>query len=197
VKYRVFLSQFARHPLELGTFTQSSRVLARRMAREIDGAHRVVELGAGLGPVTREILRRLPDNGQLICIERNGAFCRALRQLDDPRLQVIHDDALQSEPYVAGANCVISGLPLTLFDEDKRRRLLDIMSKAPKCVQLQYTPRIALEMRTYFSNVKLKIVPWNIPPALLYVATQAQPTPIRQVPRRTCRSPLLLSRKNG
>jgi len=174
VKYRVFLSQFARHPLELGTFTQSSRALARRMAREIDGAKCVVELGAGLGPVTREILRRLPDNGQLICIERNAAFCRTLEQLDDPRLQIIHDDAVHSEPYVTGANCVISGLPLTLFDENKRRHLLNIMSKASKCVQLQYTPRIGLEMRDHFSKVKLKIVPWNFPPALLYVATQTQ-----------------------
>ena len=169
-----FLSQFARHPRQLGTFTQSSRILARQMAREVNGADRVVELGAGLGPITREILRCLPADGELTCFERNAEFCRRLERIGDRRLHVIHEDAVHSERHVKAAGFVISGLPLALFGKEKRRRLLRIMSKAQKCVQLQYTPKIGLEMRGYFRYVRVKIVPWNLPPALIYVASQTE-----------------------
>ncbi len=174
MKHLNFISQFAKRPRELGAITQSSRALSRRMAREVRGTERVVELGAGLGPVTREILNYLPAHGQLVCFERNAGFCRNLEQLDDPRLQIIHGDAVNSERYVEEADCVVSGLPLTLFEKNKRRRILRIMSKARKCVQLLYTPKIGLEMRGYFREVKVGLVPWNFPPALVYVATQKE-----------------------
>lgn len=34
----------------------------------------------------------------------------------------------------------------------------------------------SLEMRGYLSEVKVGLVPWNFPPALVYVATQKEPT---------------------
>ena len=60
-----FARQFLRHPKQLGTVVQSGRTLARKMADEVGESVQVVEFGAGTGPVTREILRRLPENGRL------------------------------------------------------------------------------------------------------------------------------------
>ena len=51
-----FVREFFKYPLQVGTFTQSSKVLAKKMAEEINGSVRIVEFGAGTGSVTVEIL---------------------------------------------------------------------------------------------------------------------------------------------
>ncbi len=79
-----FARQFLRHPKQLGTVFQSSRMLARRMAEEVGESVQVVEFGGGTGPVTREILRRLPKNARLTCFEVNREFCRCLRRIRIP-----------------------------------------------------------------------------------------------------------------
>lgn len=164
-----FARQFLRHPKQCGTFTESGRVLAKRMAEEIRGSCRVVEFGAGTGPVTREILRQLPEDGRLTCFEINPDFCRCLQQIGDPRLRVINDDAQNCERYVGKADCVVSGLPLTLFSKQALKQILVISSKSGKYVQLQYTPFLSREIRRYFTEVKLRFVPQNFPPAFVYV----------------------------
>jgi len=73
-----FIYEFLKYPIQVGTFTQSSGVLAKKMAEQINGSAKVVEFGAGTGSVTAEILRRLPKNGQLTCFEINSKFCKCL-----------------------------------------------------------------------------------------------------------------------
>jgi phospholipid N-methyltransferase len=168
-----FARQFLRHPRQLGTFSESGPALARTMAEQIGESSRVVELGPGTGPVTREILKRLPSDGHLTCIEINPAFCRCLEQIGDPRLQVICDDASNFEQYVDHPDCVVSGLPLTLFSKEAKERILAISSRCGRYVQLQYTPVLRREIRRYFSDVRLKFVARNFPPAFVYVCRQS------------------------
>lgn len=169
-----FARQFLRHPKQCGTFTESGRVLARRMAQEIRGSCRVVEFGAGTGAVTREILRQLPANGCLTCFEINAEFCQCLEQIGDPRLRVINDDAQNCEQYVENPDCVVSGLPLTLFSRQALEQILAISSRYGTYVQLQYTPFLSREIRRYFSEVRLRFVPQNFPPAFLYVCRHSR-----------------------
>lgn len=164
-----FARQFLRHPKQLGTVVQSGRTLARRMAEEVGDCVEVVEFGAGTGPVTREILKRLPENGRLTCFEINGAFCRRLEAIDDPRLEVVNDDAANCEYHVDHPDCVVSGLPLTLFDDEARERILAIGGRSGRFIQLQYTPAVSRDIRRFFSDVRLKWVPLNFPPAFVYV----------------------------
>jgi len=164
-----FARQFLHHPRQLGTFVESSRTLARKMAEEIDGSSCVVEFGPGTGPVTEEILRRLPSEGQLTCFEINAELCRCLRRIDDKRLEVINDDATRCEQYVDRIDCIVSGLPLALFGKREKALVLDICSRYGTYVQLQYTPVLGREIRRYFTDVKLKFVPRNLPPAFVYV----------------------------
>lgn len=166
-----FARQFLRHPRQLGTVVQSGRALARKMAEEVGESVHVVEFGAGTGPVTREILKRLPENGRLSCFEINRELCRSLNRIGDPRLYVINDDAANCERYVEQADCVVSGLPLTLFDGRAREEILAIASRAGRYIQLQYTPAISKDVRRHFDEVRLKFVPLNFPPAFVYVCT--------------------------
>jgi phospholipid N-methyltransferase len=139
------------------------------MAEEIDGSRSVVEFGPGTGPVTGEILKRLPSEGRLTCFEVNADFCRCLRGIEDERLKVINDDATRCEQYVDRIDCIVSGLPLALFGKVEKARILDICSRCGTYIQLQYTPVLGREMRRYFTDVKLKFVPQNLPPAFVYV----------------------------
>jgi len=164
-----FARQFLRHPKQLGTMLQSGKVLSRRMAREVAGASQVVEFGAGTGPVTREILKHLPASGRLTCFEINPELCRCLEAIGDPRLDVVNDDAENCERYVKYPDCVISELPLALFSRSAKERILSFASRSGRYVQLQYTPALSKELKRYFSDVQLKFVPRNIPPAFFYV----------------------------
>lgn len=166
-----FARQFLRHPRQLGTVVQSGRTLARKMAEEVDDSVEVVEFGAGTGPVTREILKRLPENGQLTCFEINRQFCRCLEGIEDPRLRVVNDDAANCGQYIDHSDCIVSGLPLTLFDCEARDTILAIAGRAGRYIQLQYTPAMSRDIRRYFSDVRLKFVPLNLPPAFVFVCT--------------------------
>ena len=164
-----FARQFLRHPRQLGTIAQSGRVLARKMAEEIGESSQVVEFGPGTGPVTREILKRLPAHGCLTCFEVNPDFCRCLEEIDDSRLRVINDDAGNCERYVDHPDCVISELPLTLFSKSAKDRILAIARRCGTYVQLQYTPVLGKEIKRYFPDVRLRFVPRNLPPAFVYI----------------------------
>jgi len=164
-----FMAEFMKYPTQVGTCTQSSKTLSRKIAEEINGSSTVVEFGPGTGTVTREILKRLPEKGRLICFEINPKFCRQLDEIRDPRLRVINDDAQNCHRYIPAADCIVSGLPLALFAKSKKRRILDITSRSKRYVQLQYTPLLSKEMKSYFPNVKMKFVPQNLPPALIFV----------------------------
>jgi len=169
MKYLRFIYEFLKYPIQVGTMTQSSRVLAKRMAEQIKGSTEIVEFGAGTGTVTEEILKHLPINGRLTCFEINPRFCKCLEKINDSRLKVINDDARNCELYVDDLDCVVSGLPLTLFTKSKKQNILDITSKSKRYIQLQYTPLLSKEIKRYFSDVKLKFVPQNIPPAFIYI----------------------------
>lgn len=164
-----FARQFLRYPKQCGTFTQSGKVLARKMAEEIGDCSRVIEFGPGTGPVTQEILKRLPPSGRLTCFEVNPEFCRCLEQIDDSRLRVINDDASKCEQYVDHLDCIVSGLPLALFSREDKEKILSISSRCRTYIQLQYTPVLVRDMKRHFSDIRLKFVGRNLPPAFVYV----------------------------
>jgi len=154
---------------EVGAVAKSSRYLARAMAQEVNGSSNVVEFGAGTGPVTAEILKALPVDGQLSCFEINKKFCKDLCQIDDPRLKVINDDVENASQYVDSFDCIISGLPLAIFHKAKRDVIFDMISQSKTYIQLQYTPLLRKRFESYFTDVRLKFEMLNIPPAFIYV----------------------------
>lgn len=73
-----------------GTVAPSSRAMIKSLLAkfEFSKARCVVELGPGNGCITRELLRRLPADAKLICLELNNDFVAQLNALEDPRLHV-------------------------------------------------------------------------------------------------------------
>jgi phosphatidylethanolamine/phosphatidyl-N-methylethanolamine N-methyltransferase len=74
--HRLFLSHFRKSPRTVGAIAPSSQRLARAM---LDGLSmrpgvKIVELGAGTGAITGEIVRRRPANGRVLAIDINPEF---------------------------------------------------------------------------------------------------------------------------
>lgn len=163
-----FFKQLFRNPKQVGALSQSSRWLSRRLASGIGDCTNIVELGAGTGVVTREILKRLPKHGKLTCFEIDPKFCTYLEAIDDPRLTVVNADAASCEAYVDEIDCVVSELPLALFEQKDIDKIMDITLRAGKYVQLQYVPMLGKPIKKRFAMVKLHFVPRNLPPAFVY-----------------------------
>lgn len=170
MKFVKFAIQFLKYPKQVGAVAESSPFLARKMARQIDGATNIVEFGSGTGSVTREILQYLPENGRLTCLEINPYFCKHLRKIKDPRLKVINDDVQNCGRYIDSFDCILSGLPLGNFNKSKREKILALSSKSKTYIQFQYTPFLVPKLKRYFRDVKVKFVLLNFPPAFVYIS---------------------------
>ena len=168
-----FIHQFLKHPKQIGAVAGTSRFAGRAMAREMAGSLNVVEFGGGTGTITAQILKHLPENGRLTCFEINPKFCEYLRKINDPRLTVINDDAGNCEKYVDSLECIVSALPLTLFDKSERESFLTIAGKARKYIQIFYSKVLTETLKNYFSDVKVKFVLLNIPPAFIHICSNS------------------------
>jgi phospholipid N-methyltransferase len=172
-----FLRAFVANPRRVGAILPTSRWAVRDMLdlADVPRAELVVELGAGTGVQTGEILARLGPNARLVSLEIDPDLAKLLdERYDDPRLQVVCDSAENLDAHLGGkrADVLVSALPYTSFEAGLRRRVLDLLpvALAPGGVLLviQYSPLILRELRRRFPSVQQKITPWNVPPAFLY-----------------------------
>jgi phospholipid N-methyltransferase len=145
---------------------------------DVPGAHLVVELGAGTGVQTGEILARMGPDARLIALEIDPRLAKLLEQrFDDPRLQVVCDSAENLQEHLAGerADVLVCALPFTSLEPGLRRRILGSMPRAltPRGVALviQYSPLIQSELRRLFPSVRRRISPLNVPPAFLFACS--------------------------
>jgi len=175
-----FLRAFAANPRQVGAILPTSRYAVRDMLDlgDVPGAGLVVELGAGTGVQTGEILARMGPDARLVALEIDPALARLLEErFDDPRLQVVCDSAEHLDKHLSGerADVLVCALPFTSLEPGLRRRILDSMPKAlaPGGVALviQYSPLIQSELRRLFPSVRRRISVLNVPPAFLFACS--------------------------
>ena len=178
-----FLRAFAAHPRQVGAILPTSRHAVRDMLDlgDVAGARLVVELGAGTGVQTGEILARMKPGARLVALEIDPGLARLLEErFDDPRLQVVCDSAEHLSEHLDGeqADVLVCALPFTSLEPGLRRRILDTLPKAlaPRgtALVIQYSPLIQAELRRLFPSVRRRISLLNVPPAFLF-ACSAEP----------------------
>lgn len=175
-----FLRAFVTHPRLVGAVLPTSRRAVRDMLdlADVPGADLVVELGAGTGVYTGEILARLHPDARVLALEIDPRLAGLLAErFHDPRLQVACDSAenLQDHLHGTAVDVLVSGLPFTSLGADVRRRILEQMSQvlSPRGVALvlQYSPLVQSELRRLFPSVRRRISPLNVPPAVLFACS--------------------------
>jgi phospholipid N-methyltransferase len=187
-------SRFLKHGTTIASFAPSSKYLARTIVSGIDfdRARCIVELGAGTGPITAELIRRAKPHTRLVIVELMPEFCARLRA-KFPTADIVEGDAARMDKLLADREItevdhVLSGLPLPSFPADLRE---SILSSAAKCLapdgsfrQLTNMPWVYWKMyRGYFDDVRFKVVPLNLPPGGVYVCRGFKEPGFRTKPR--------------
>jgi len=175
-----FLRAFAANPRQVGAILPTSRLAVRDMLDmgDVPGARLVVELGAGTGSQTGEILARMRPDARLVALEIDPRLARLLdERFDDPRLQVVADSAENLHDHLDGekADVLVCALPFTSLDPGLRRRILDslpgVLAAHGVALVIQYSPLIQNELRRLFPSVRRRISPLNVPPAFLFACS--------------------------
>ena len=175
-----FLRAFVANPRQVGAVLPTSRSAVRDMLdlADLAAAGLVVELGAGTGSQTGQILERLGPGARLVALEIDPALADLLSaRYDDPRLRVVCGSAEQLAAHLDGerADVVVCALPFTSLEQGLRRRILDELPRAlaatGTAVVIQYSPLIESELRRRFGSVRRRISPLNVPPAWLFACS--------------------------
>jgi phospholipid N-methyltransferase len=181
-----FLRAFAANPRQVGAILPTSRQAVRDMLDlgDVPGAGLVVELGAGTGVQTGEILARMRPDARLVALEIDPGLARLLEdRFDDPRLQVVCDSAENLNEHLQGeqADVLVCALPFTSLEHGLRARILESLPRAlaPRGVALviQYSPLIQSELRRLFPSVRRRISVMNVPPAFLFACRREADAP--------------------
>lgn len=170
------LGAFLRHPARVGEILPTSRYTSAMMARAGSPDGLIVELGAGTGRITGEILRHAAPGSRVVAFEVDERLrmelCR--RYAGDPRV-TIRGDAARMLTHLNGQrpSVVISALPLTSMSRELRSRVLaqvaESLAPGGMLVQIQYSAVRENDLRAYFGEVS-RLRSWrNVPPAWLYL----------------------------
>jgi phospholipid N-methyltransferase len=174
----------------------SSRYLAQAMVEPLPlhQARVAVELGAGTGVMTRELLAQLPRDATLIAFEVQPRFQKFLRQrFTDPRLVLVERSAETigeelRRRGVTRVDAAVSSLGITYMSFKKRHAILGGLTPlfAEHSVFTQYhyvhglLPWYQVEdgrlrrfdavdlLRQYFRTIERRFVWLNVPPAFVF-----------------------------
>ena len=175
-----FFGTWMRHPGAMGAIAASSPRYCDEMVAQstigIDGP--ILELGAGLGVVTRALLRAGVDPRRIVSIEYDPEFAEALKTRF-PEVEIICGDGLDLTETLADRQdqrfaSILFAIPIVRFPQDRRRALLDRYFErilpGGNLTQLSYSwvPPVRPDPARY--TVSSSPVVWaNLPPARVWV----------------------------
>ena len=174
-----FLQGFLKRPQEVGSVIPSSRFLERKVVERagVSRARTVVELGPGTGGTTRAILRALPKDGRLLCVELNPDFVRVLERNPDPRL-LVHQGGAQelaqilAERGLPAPDTVISGIPFSTMSPNLGRSIVEtvrsVLAPGGCFVAYQVRGRVGELGREVFGPARVRVELRNLPPMRVY-----------------------------
>jgi phospholipid N-methyltransferase len=129
----LFLGKFLRHGTKIASVWPSSPWLAKATIKEIDwdNARVVVELGAGTGPITDQIIRRLRPHTRFIAIERDADFVKILQRRFSgyKNVEIVASDVRDLDTVLKArgikhVDAFVSGLPTPKLPRPVRNRML-------------------------------------------------------------------------
>jgi phosphatidylethanolamine/phosphatidyl-N-methylethanolamine N-methyltransferase len=175
----VFFSSWLRAPLKVAAIMPSSRHLGAAIAQQIDPARPgwVVELGAGTGPVTEQLLARGIPPKRLFVLERDPVLVRFLRErLPEPLL--VEGDAarlpeLLARYGVTPVHSVVCGIPLLSMPKSTVDAIvsncLEVLEPDGQLFQYTYGLFSPLPYRRFGLAVRdVRRILFNVPPAAVW-----------------------------
>ena len=177
----LFFSTFLKSPKKIGSVTPSSRFLVKALLKNIDfkNSKCIAEYGPGTGCITLEILKKARKDAKILCFETNKKFCSYLnKSINDKRLIIINDSAENISKHlnkrgITKVDFVVSALPFSVLPDKEKLAIIketrNTLKKNGKFVVYQYLNNFKKYLHIYFSDISIKFVPLNMPPAFVYV----------------------------
>jgi phospholipid N-methyltransferase len=181
----LFFKRFLQRPFQVASIIPSSKALVNRVASKMDFSEpRVIaEYGPGEGVHSREIASRMSPDSQLLLFELDPDLSRDLERqfANDPRVHVIHGNAAELPDAmerlgIASCDYVVSGIPFSILDIDKKRLLLqktyDAIAPGGAFIIYQVTNELR-QHATHFQHAESEYFLQNIPPMFITVFEKA------------------------
>lgn len=172
--YMLFARELLKHPRRVGAVCPCGHKLAQTMARKAleraDGL--IVELGAGVGTITRAMQAIGVSNERFVAVECSRIFATLLRD-SFPGYTVLHADAAHLGTYFApeSVSVVLSSLPFFSFPPSLRKSIIaqvgNILAPDGCIIQYTYGMRSHPFIQAGFRCTGRSFVFRNIPPAMV------------------------------
>lgn len=175
-----FFYKFLQSPRVVGSVVPSSSALTRRMLRPVDWTEirSIAELGAGTGVFTKAIRASVRPGTKVAVFEKEEVMRRRLT------LQFQEFSCFENAEDLSGAirslglsgvDCIVSGLPFANFPVEQREKIMDEVQASLRSggpfITFQYSLQMKSMLQERFASVRISFVPWNFPPAFVYVCT--------------------------
>jgi len=178
----LFFSKFFRHGTTIASIWPSSKALSKATIKQIDwqNAKVIVELGAGTGPITEAIIKKLQPHTLFIAIERDRDFAKILQErfaglknVHIVQADVRDLDSVLKSHHVKHVDAFVSGLATPSLPLAVRKRMLVSVRRhlTDDGVFSNITEVPFLYWRYYkkfFKDVSFDFVAINMPPGGVY-----------------------------
>ncbi len=197
---RLFLRKFMNRPKQIGSIVPSSAFLAQCMVEAVPwtSVGAVAELGSGTGAVTREIAKRVRPDAQVYLFEMDS---RMRSRLADkyPRFKRAANAAnllrVMERNGTQQLDCIVSCLPFFNFPASLRdelmRQVIEALKPGGLFIAFQYSLQMKKRLSRHFKLETIKFVPWNMPPAFVYVCRKEEASRFDDLPLSTAAVPVL------
>ncbi|RIY02542.1 methyltransferase domain-containing protein [Aureimonas flava] len=184
-----FFGTWMRNPVKMGAVAPSSaRYCATMVASattEVDGP--ILELGPGLGCVTRALLEAGVDPARITSIEYDAEFAATLKDRF-PAINVIQGDGFDLDATLGDGGrtrfaAILFAIPIVKFPQEERQRLFsryfDRLLPGGNLTQLSYLWKPPVRAVPGRFDVSASDIVWdNIPPARVWIYSQAGAAPL-------------------
>jgi phospholipid N-methyltransferase len=175
----VFIQEFLKHPLQIGSIIPSSRFLERRIveAAGVASANVIVELGPGVGGVTRAMLKAMPPHAKLLSVEINSHFNTLVSKIEDKRLIAHLGSASELREIISQyglepPNTIVSGIPFSTMSRSTGSQILEAVSSLlppnGRFVAYQVNNHVATLCKPFLGSGQTSTEFLNIPPMRIF-----------------------------
>jgi phospholipid N-methyltransferase len=179
----VFIQEFLKHPLQIGSIIPSSRFLERRIveAAKADAADVIIELGPGAGGITRAMLQAMQPHARLLSIEINPNFNSLMRTIEDNRLTAHLGSARDLKKIFSiydldPPNSIVSGIPFSTMSRSAGSQIIEaVVTLLPpngRFVAYQVNNQVATLCRPFMGPEQTSLELFNIPPMRIFQWTK-------------------------
>ncbi|MEP7321855.1 MAG: rRNA adenine N-6-methyltransferase family protein [Saprospiraceae bacterium] len=179
-----FISQSLKNIRTIEPEQRISPYMCKEIIKQWSGKGSIVilELNAGEGSISKQILKKLNPDSRLISLEADVTFCKILREINDNRHTVIQVDVLDSNFALTSlpigqVDIIISAVPFMHSSEEQITKIVqdsyDRLTDDGKFIQVQYSSAAKKLYEKILGVVQIKFLPFNVPPAFLFIMNKS------------------------